>query len=139
MSRKDTIAEIGELLKQRRDALRMAIRGDFSMLQKMRQETVGDVVDFAMDSSNDEINSQLAEVESRELASVELALEKVKQGSYGECEGCSKNIPLARLQALPYASLCVGCQRTAEQSAQSGSGTIDWGRLQETQMDDLSY
>ena len=82
MARKDVLNEMHDILLQRREALRMASQGDFSMLNKMRQETVGDVVDFAMDSSNDEINSQLAEVESRELASVEIALEKMSQGSY---------------------------------------------------------
>ena len=139
MSRKETIAEMGELLKQRRDALRMAVRGDFSLLQKMRQETVGDLVDFAMDSSYDEINAQLAEVESRELASVELALDKVRAGTYGKCEACGKNIPLARLQALPYASLCVECQRLAEQNPPAAGGVIDWARLQDAPADDYSY
>lgn len=129
MTRKDTIKEMGELLKQRRDALRLALNGDFSMLQKMRQETVGDVVDFAMDSSYDEINSQIAEVESRELASIEIALEKVKQGTFGKCEACKKNIPLARLQVLPYAVLCIECQREAESCGNSINGVMDWGRL----------
>jgi len=139
MTRKDTIKEMGELLKQRRDALRLALNGDFSMLQKMRQETVGDVVDFAMDSSYDEINSQIAEVESRELASIEIALEKVKQGTFGKCEACKKNIPLARLQVLPYAVLCIECQREAESSGNSINGVMDWGRLGDLNPTDTDY
>jgi DnaK suppressor protein len=128
MARKDIVKAMREVLVQRRNALRMALKGDFSMLHKMRQETVGDVVDFAMDSSNDEINSQLAEVESRELASIEIALEKMKQGSYGKCEACNKSIPIARLQALPYATLCIDCQREAENGSLGPVGT-DWSRL----------
>ena len=120
MARKDVLNEMHDILLQRREALRMASQGDFRMLNKMRQETVGDVVDFAMDSSNDEINSQLAEVGNRELASIEIALEKMNGGSYGKCEACKKNIPLARLQALPYATLCIECQREAEKGLQSG-------------------
>ena len=38
----------------------------------------------------------------------------MKQGSYGVCEGCSGAIPIARLNALPYATLCIECQRAAE-------------------------
>ena len=117
MARKDVINNMNEILLQRREALRMATKGDFSMLNKMRQETVGDVVDFAMDSSANELNSQLAEVGNRELASIEIALEKMSGGSYGKCEACSKIIPLARLQALPYATLCIECQRKAEQGS----------------------
>ena len=123
MARQDFLNEVQQLLIQRREALRKASNGDFSMLQKMRQETVGDVVDFAMDSSNDELNSQLAEVENRELASIEIALEKMKDGTYGKCEACRKNIPKARLQALPYATLCIDCQRKAEEAGPQGT---DW-------------
>ena len=123
MARQDFLNDVQQLLLQRREALRKASNGDFSMLQKMRQETVGDVVDFAMDSSNDEINAQLAEVENRELASIEIALEKMKNGTYGKCEACRKNIPMARLQALPYATLCIDCQRKAEES---GGPATDW-------------
>ncbi len=45
------------------------------------------------------------------LDKVELALEKVKEGTYGECESCRKPIEAARLKALPYANLCIDCAR----------------------------
>jgi glutamate dehydrogenase (NADP+) len=63
------------VLIRRRDALRKALAGDLSLLKELRQQSVGDVVDAALDSAQDEISSQLAEVESRELASIEKALE----------------------------------------------------------------
>ena len=97
-----------QLLVMRRDALRKALAGDLSMLkQQLREQSAGDVVDFALDSAQDEINSQLAEVESRELARIEVALERIRSGEYGRCEACSQKIPMARLSALPYATLCI--------------------------------
>ncbi|MDA1202362.1 MAG: TraR/DksA family transcriptional regulator, partial [Planctomycetota bacterium] len=81
----------------------------------------GDLVDAAYDSAQDEISSQLAEVESRELASIENALERMQEGSYGQCEVCGGRIPVARLQALPYATMCIGCQRELERSGEVGS------------------
>lgn len=45
------------------------------------------------------------------LAKVERALERVTAGTYGTCESCGKQIPLARLDILPYANLCVDCAR----------------------------
>lgn len=129
MARKDAILKMREILIVRRDALRKALAGDLSMLKELREQTAGDVVDFALDSAQHEINSQLAEVESRELASIENALERMRTGHYGICEGCVIKIPLARLNALPYATLCIDCQREAERHGASGALDSDWGRL----------
>ncbi len=85
------------ILLKRRDALRSALAGDLSLLKELRGQTSGDVVDAALDSAQDEISSQLAEVESRELARIENALEQIAHGKYGVCEGCSCKIPMARL------------------------------------------
>ena len=38
------------------------------------------------------------------------ALDKIKKGTYGVCERCGELIPKARLEALPYARLCVACK-----------------------------
>jgi len=129
MSRKDAIVNMHQILVMRRDALRKALAGDLSVLKELRSQTSGDVVDAALDSVQDEISSQLAEVESRELARIEYALERMKDGQYGVCEGCGENIPLARLNALPYATHCITCQREAERQGAGGSNDVDWGRL----------
>jgi DnaK suppressor protein len=129
MGRKDAILTLHQVLIKRRDALRKALAGDLSSLKELRQQTSGDVVDAALDSAQDEISSQLAEVESRELSHIENALERLREGQYGKCEACSNNIPLARLQALPYATLCIQCQREAEKSGEGAGSAADWGRL----------
>lgn len=129
MARKDAVAKMRQILLVRRDALRKALAGDLSMLKELREQTAGDVVDFALDSAQDEINSQLAEVESRELASIENALERMRVGAYGVCESCSCKIPLPRLNALPYATLCIECQRQSERSGMGTGGIHDWGRI----------
>lgn len=129
MARKDAILKMREILMMRRDALRKALAGDLSMLKELREQTAGDVVDFALDSAQHEINSQLAEAESRELASIENALDHMRTGQYGICEGCVTRIPLARLNALPYATLCIDCQREAERQGATSGGDADWGRL----------
>ena len=45
-----------------------------------------------------------------ELANVEHALDKIKKGTYGLCDGCGKPIDPARLEALPQATLCMECK-----------------------------
>jgi DnaK suppressor protein len=102
------------------------------LLSQLREQTGGDVVDEALDAAQDEISSQLAEVESRELANIERALVRIKAGNYGECEICNERIPLARLNALPYATSCIECQRAAETNGGAGGGNGDWSRVLDT-------
>jgi DnaK suppressor protein len=132
MARKDSLGNMRQILIKRRDALRKALAGDLSLLKELRAQTAGDLVDAALDSAQDEISSQLAEVESRELANVENALERMRTGNYGVCEGCSCKIPMARLNALPYATYCIQCQREAEKYGSIGGHDQDWGRLSDS-------
>jgi len=129
MARKDAISSMRDLLLMRRDALRKALEGDLTLLHKLNNQTSGDVVDFALDAAQDELNSQLAEVESRELASIEKALGRMREGSYGSCEACECEIPLARLQALPYATLCIRCQREVERQGVDAHTVADWSKI----------
>jgi DnaK suppressor protein len=48
------------------------------------------------------------------LDKVEVAIGKLRSGTFGTCERCAKKIPRARLQAIPYAPLCVECQQFQE-------------------------
>jgi len=132
MPRKDSVLNMRQILIKRRDALRTALAGDLSLLKELRAQTAGDVVDAALDSAQDEISSQLAEVESRELASIENALVRMKQGQYGICEHCGTGIPMARLHALPYATLCINCQREMEKYGSGGGFDADWGRVNDS-------
>ena len=122
MARKDALVNLRTILVRRRDALRSALAGDLSLLKELRSESPGDMIDAALDSAQDEISSQLAEVESRELAHIENALERMKSGEYGLCEVCSCKIPMARLHALPYATMCIECQRDLERSGGGAAG-----------------
>jgi DnaK suppressor protein len=133
MSRKDAILSMRQVLIKRRDALRKALAGDLSLLKELRAQASGDMVDAALDSVQDEISSQLAEVESRELTRIEYALERMRNGHFGTCGGCGTNIPMARLNALPYATCCINCQREAErQGTGAGNADVDWSRLLDT-------
>lgn len=45
---------------------------------------------------------------------IERALQKVDEGTYGICENCGRPIAPERLEALPFASLCISCQEQAD-------------------------
>jgi len=115
MARKDALLRLHARLVARRDALRKALAGDHGSLREVASlQDVGDNVDAAVDSANDEISSQLAEIESRELEQIEHALKRIVAGHYGRCEFCGGKIAEARLNALPYTNSCIDCQRENE-------------------------
>jgi DnaK suppressor protein len=115
MTRKEAILRARAKLVKRRDVLRRMLMGEFESLveQRPRGEQDGHA-GKSLGSGDDEIAWQLLEVGSDELARVELAIELIDNEEYGVCEGCRTNIPMARLEALPYATLCVCCQSEVE-------------------------
>jgi DnaK suppressor protein len=116
MKREESIFQLRQVLVERRDALRRALAGDLADLQKVQTgHSNGDMIDEAIKSDRDAVSSQLAEVESHELGRVEKALELIIARRYGICENCEAVIPIVRLNALPYATRCVKCQRRLEE------------------------
>ena len=115
MARQDALLRLHATLMARREELRKRLAGDYLLdLRGRSSESLGDAADMAFGTGSDEINSQLAALESRELAHIDLAIQKLKAGSYGVCEGCAKRIPVARLNALPFSTACIECQREME-------------------------
>ena len=137
MARNQTVEKLRQVLLKRRQALRKALAGELSELEALNRAASSDEVDFALDSAYDEMNAQLAELESRELAQIEKALERMEDGTYGICEITGKQIPLARLQALPYTTVRVEAQRELERMEAEGQGAPDFSRILDTGEDDL--
>src|SRR5262245_47613730 len=99
MARRDALLRIHKTLTARSAGLRKALAGELEDLRNYRS-TEGDSADAAFDAGSEEIASQLAELEARELNKIERALAQIKQGTYGLCELCHCKIPIARLNAL---------------------------------------
>ncbi len=129
MSRQESILKLRDNLVRRREALQRALQGDLSMLQELHQQKTGDVLDAAADTVQDELNSQLVEVESRELAAIDEAIARMEAGNFGNCEECEKPIPITRLRAIPYATDCIECRRKAETTNSSGVSSVTWNRV----------
>ena len=48
------------------------------------------------------------------LSEIDAALQRIEDGTYGTCTHCDGRIPEERLEALPWATLCIDCQREQE-------------------------
>ena len=126
MARKDALLRLHERLIAQRDDLRKKLGHDVGIGRSDGSGT-SDLGDVASEDTEQEINSQLAALESRELAKIERAIEAIREGRYGTCDGCSKSIPIARLRALPYTATCVDCQRIQEETGvEFGNHDEDW-------------
>lgn len=127
MARKDALDRLQRILLNRRAELLRRLGMEMS---DIGHGISGDSADVAFDSTSDELAAQLAEVEARELRQIERALIRLKNGSYGACEACATKIPIARLNALPYSTLCIRCQREMESDASWSSGEFPaWDRV----------
>jgi RNA polymerase-binding transcription factor len=61
-----------------------------------------------------EIDYTLGDNAEQVLTEIDAALKRIEEGTYGICVNCGREIPEARLEANPWASLCIDCKRKAE-------------------------
>jgi len=78
-----------------------------------------DINDEAADSVMAGIADRLSEAELTELKAIQAALERMDAGEYGICLSCSKQIAQKRLEALPWASMCIECAEESERIART--------------------
>ena len=115
MARRDALLRLHKSLLSRRSDIRKKLSDELDGLRNLKgANAAGDAADVAFESGSEEMASQLAELDARELHQIDRALVRLKQGTYGLCEACQNKIPVGRLNALPYTTLCIECQREME-------------------------
>jgi len=126
MSRKDALLRIHKSLVEKRDELRRQLANELDLAHPADAGT-GDLFDAAMDGTQNEMHSQLAAFESRELQQIERAIKLIRKGRYGSCEVCGAAIPVARLKALPYTTVCISCRQKQETTGVgTGEDSENW-------------
>lgn len=68
-----------------------------------------DFEERASERSNDEVLEEIGATGLQEIRQIRAALDRVKQGSFGECVKCGEEISEERLDVVPYAALCRDC------------------------------
>jgi RNA polymerase-binding protein DksA len=115
---KSTVDRYRKRLEEERDRLQGLIRDYEQELEEARLTESSS--DRSPDPGNAEAGSMKFEYEKELsieqntvdlLSKVERSLENIDNGTYGICESCGKSIPMARLDVLPYVTLCVDCAR----------------------------
>jgi RNA polymerase-binding transcription factor DksA len=108
------------------EAIRARLRGDVSMmadaaLRKTRSEASGDLssmpihmADIGSDAYEQEFTLSIMATEEETLDLVEQALGRIRDRTYGMCEECGGVIAKKRLEAIPFASMCIRCAERVE-------------------------
>ncbi|MFQ5464389.1 MAG: TraR/DksA family transcriptional regulator [Thermodesulfobacteriota bacterium] len=88
--------------------------------QKARSEStvlkpeMGDIYDIASSERERDLALTLGDRDRKKLGEIERALERIDDGTYGECEECGEPVEQGRLKALPFTRVCVECQSRLE-------------------------
>ena len=72
------------------------------------------LADIATYTYDRELDSTLEGAEAEHLSHIDTALRRIEEGTFGTCENCGKPISPERLEAMPWATLCIDCKRLAE-------------------------
>ncbi len=78
--------------------------------------TSDDLAETATATLGREIDYTLGENSGEVLAQIDAALKRIDDGTYGTCTNCGREIAIERLEAYPWASLCIDCKRRVEGS-----------------------
>ena len=73
------------------------------------QEHSPDSEEQAQERENDEVVDAIGDETRQSIHDITQALQRLEDGTYGQCEVCGKRIAPARLQALPEATRCINC------------------------------
>ena len=73
-----------------------------------------DSVDVASDDIDRKMLETVGTKDLNRLKLIDSAIARIEQGRYGLCMKCGKNIPQARLEAIPYALMCIECKSAEE-------------------------
>jgi RNA polymerase-binding transcription factor len=83
-------------------------------IQDMSEDDDAHLADGASDTLEREIELTLEDNADHLLTSIDAALARIDNGTYGVCEVCGQHISAERLEALPYATKCIECKRREE-------------------------
>jgi DnaK suppressor protein len=111
------------LLEDRRHAITEAIERLHKENAGSLEDETGELVsgsadqhlaDTATETLDREIANTLEQHDERLLAAIDAALGRIDEGTYGKCVNCGAEIPEERLEAMPWATLCIDCKRKEE-------------------------
>lgn len=116
VARRSRVNELNAMLEARRrqlmDEVHVKLRD--ARTDSVLERDVLDQSESAEIDSQGEISFALIQMKAETLTNIDTALRRLREGSYGDCFECGKEIAQARLRALPFAVRCKDCEHARE-------------------------
>ncbi len=109
-------------LEERQQALRKAVSRTEEDGRVADQDTAQDIADRAASSYTKEFLFSQSNNDRQLLQMVEIALQRIREGAFGECANCGNDINPKRLEAVPWTRHCIACQEKLEQGLLEQTG-----------------
>ncbi len=137
MPRKRSFKRIQARLQARRKELLRSLSNGLNETHRSVLYRATDSPEMASASAESDMIFHFVEMESDELEQIEDALERIRLGAYGQCEACGEPISRARLEAIPWATLCVRCKAALEAGELIGRNEdARWDRVEAFERDE---
>ncbi len=102
------------LLKEKEEIIQTLMSEDEDFEALVKDMDPKDLADIAADDIDRSTLEVLSARDSKRLKLIDSALSRIRNGRYGICIKCNKKIPETRLEAIPYALMCIECQTSDE-------------------------
>jgi DnaK suppressor protein len=102
--------------------------------EEIKLENTEDEGDLATISHDNDVLYHLHEGAFARLRFIQEAIKALDRGQYGECVRCGKDINEKRLEAVPWATLCIRCQEDAESEHTSSRMVLAGMEAEETEL-----
>jgi DnaK suppressor protein len=121
----DRIRNLRQILNHERTLALTRIREIRQMQEQDVSPPPSDELDVARSLADVETHAGLIDRAEFRLKAIDHALSRLEGGRYGICEDCGEDIPVERLNVLPFAACCVSCHHARNRRVKPGEGTLD--------------
>jgi DnaK suppressor protein len=118
MLTREEMQEFGRELLARKEQILKNLEAAQNKITMMQNQEPKDEGDFAALAIETDIDGRIIEQQRAELNEIEIALGKIKAGTYGVCEMCEEPIGKERLKVKIFARYCISCREINEREQQ---------------------
>ncbi len=101
-------------LEKRKIKIERNLSAIASEMKSMQNNDLKDEADHALMSLESSVENAILGQQSQELAEIELALDRIKNETYGICDMCTSEINIERLKVKNFACYCITCREVVE-------------------------
>jgi DnaK suppressor protein len=120
---KKRLEQFKKRLETRQQELRRLVSRNVQDGRTADEQSAQDIADKAANSYTKEFLFHQSNNDRQLLGLVDEALNRIREGSYGECVNCGNELNAKRLEAVPWTRYCINCQEKVEQGLLEESNT----------------